>query len=163
MRENNSMAERRRGVETQRSSSSPLRLCASAFPAFFSNGARRRAGITLLEVLVAAVLLSAAAALISQSITGSMATAYRADRTARAAGIASDVFARLDAGELSVVDANEGEEDPDFYWTLDSETGDQTDLRIVTVVVQWPEGAGIGSFEAVRYVYDRTVEEEETE
>ncbi len=100
----------------------------------------RRAGMTLVEVLVAVVLCGAGLAVVASGASGAIrAEAYAGD-LARAADHLELLLARLESGELELQSA-EGDfaEDgaADLAWAVDVTPGDLEGLQVATVAVAW--------------------------
>ncbi|MBI4617774.1 MAG: prepilin-type N-terminal cleavage/methylation domain-containing protein [Planctomycetes bacterium] len=116
-------------------------------------------GLTLLEVLVAAVLVSAGAIVLSSAVSGSIRAATEAERRSTAARLADSVLARIEAEEISVLESSEGtfEDDgeADYWYEVDTEEGEEANLREVTVRVLWLGPEGERSFEVVRSFFNR--------
>ena len=130
----------------------------------------RHRGVTLLEVLVSAVLLSTGVVVISQTISGSISAGTRADRLSTAGRLASDVMARIESGELSALESESGDfsEDgePDFFFETQTQAVHEAGLREVLVEIVWEEPAGIRSLELSRYIFvaeELEIEEESEE
>lgn len=101
---------------------------------------RRRAGMTLLEVLVAVVVCGAGVAVIAGGVSaGVRGEAYAGDRT-RAADQLDLLLAQLESGELPLESAagdlpDAG--DPPLRWEVDVEQGDLEGLQVARVTVLW--------------------------
>lgn len=106
-------------------------------------------GLTLVELLVASVLLGTVLVVLVQGVSLAVRTASEAHREAVALQLAETLVARLRAGELVVgTDADgdfEAEGEPTYRWTVTNETLEG--LFRVNVAVAWPSTAGESSLD----------------
>jgi len=97
-----------------------------------------RTAFSLLEVLVATVILAAGIAIVAGALATNQVTAARAGRQVAAYDLAADLLDRAAAGELA--DRTEGEEHAAatvFRWRL--EESDDDALRTLRCVVGWSD------------------------
>ncbi len=144
--------------ETRRHRENPLQkgraLCLRA------SGVGRR-GFTLIEVIVALVVISTAIAIIAQGFaTGGGASVTAQNRT-RAAFYAQQKMADLEAAVIALnVSANGTFEDDDQWtWEVKSDTTTTTGLYQMTVTIIWKERNEDRKFHLVRLMNERPVAE----
>jgi len=75
-------------------------------------------GMTLIEVLVAFVVLSVTMAVILQIFTGGMRNARLSDSYSRAAFLAESRLAAIGVERLLTVGDESGQVEPDFHWQV---------------------------------------------
>jgi prepilin-type N-terminal cleavage/methylation domain-containing protein len=133
----------------------------------------RRAGFTLMEVLVAMVVLGTGIVLLSQGLTAAIRSSAQAERTTRACGVADEILQRMETGEIDFLSETDGtldafeaegatldEEGEESYrqayrWISDVTPWTVDDLYQVTLRVTWTD-TGFETekyFEAVRLFY----------
>jgi type II secretion system protein I len=100
-----------------------------------------RSGVTLLEVLVATVLFSTGVMMVAQGITVAIRAEAQACDQAVALRLADLTLARVEIEELphnqSSEDSFEEEGYPEFSYEIESESGEDPDLFLVTVRILW--------------------------
>jgi prepilin-type N-terminal cleavage/methylation domain-containing protein len=101
----------------------------------------KRAGFTLVEVLVALVVAVAALTLLSQGFMTGARASTMAQSSTRAAILAQRVLTDFETGQLSSSSSQTGtfEDESDFSYETRSETGDVTGLVKLTITVKWEE------------------------
>lgn len=120
---------------------------------------RPSAGFTLLEVLLAVVIFVGSAAVLSRLVLIGMESAEYANIQAQAWNIAESRLEELNAGVLSVSSGGTFslEEDPQWQYTVQSESTDTNGLYRVTVEVRKLSGKGTGySLRLLRYYFDES-------
>jgi len=122
----------------------------------------RRAGFTLIEVLVSLVVVTACLTIIAQGfLTGGRASVVAQNETL-AAMLAESKMAELEAGILSTQSSADGTfepERPDFSWSIQPESTDTTGLVKMTLTVTWKERHEDRTFTLVRLMKERTTSE----
>jgi prepilin-type N-terminal cleavage/methylation domain-containing protein len=101
----------------------------------------KRAGFTLVEVLVALVVAVAALTLLSQGfMTGARASTMSQSST-RAAMLAQRVLTDFETGQLSLSSSQTGtfDDEPDVAFESKSDTGEVTGLVKLTITIKWQE------------------------
>jgi prepilin-type N-terminal cleavage/methylation domain-containing protein len=121
-------------------------------------GTRRR-GMTLLEVLVAMVVLGVAVVGIAQGFTVGLRAAAIARATSTAMELARAKLAEVDAGLIPVTQDADGDfsdyGEPDFRFSLDSRTTDYTGLYELALTVEWPDRGETRSYTVIQWMLDR--------
>ena len=122
------------------------------------KGARR--GFTLVEVLVALVIMGAALAMLSQGFAAGGLASYGAQNQTLAAIEAASKIAELEAGLLPLDIGQSGtlEAQPDGSWTWEIATEPLTapaGLYHVTVTIRWVESGGERAYSLVRLMRER--------
>jgi prepilin-type N-terminal cleavage/methylation domain-containing protein len=116
-------------------------------------------GFTLLEVLLAMVVLGIAIVGIAQGFAIGLRANVIARDTTTAMSLARIKLAELDAGLIGVTQDDEGTfEDygePDFAWSIDSNTSELPGLYEITLRVTWPERGGTRDYTVVQWMLDR--------
>ncbi len=109
---------------------------------------RGRAGFTLVEMVVATILLFVGGVAAMMCISSSLRITGVAEAHAKAAMLAERRLAELETqpDELTAGDqqGDFGEEYPGFQWTQSVEPTDLTDVSRVTLTITWPNGLRIG-------------------
>jgi len=103
---------------------------------------KRRNGFTLIEVLVALVVVTAALTIIAQGFLIGGRASVGAQQGTVAALLADGKMAEVEAGIVSVTSSASGTfepEQPDFKWSMAPETTDITGLSKITLTVTWEE------------------------
>lgn len=113
---------------------------------------RRARGLTLIELLVASVLLGTVLLVLVQGVSLATRVASQAHREARAIQLIESIVAQVHAGALPANEDIEGtfEEQglPDYRWSVQSvEDGEDEDLFLLTITVYWPAVGGEQSLE----------------
>jgi prepilin-type N-terminal cleavage/methylation domain-containing protein len=118
---------------------------------------KRKAGFTLIEVLVALVVAVAAMALLSQGFTTGARASTTAQYATRAALLAQRVITDFETGQLTLGSNQSGkfEDDPDFSYEARSETGSLSGLTQLTISIKWQERNQDRTYEIVRLMKDR--------
>jgi type II secretion system protein I len=118
-----------------------------------------RAGFTLIEVLVALVVVTAGLTIIAQGfLTGGRASVASQHGT-MAVWLADSKMAELEAGILSTKTSGSGSfepDQPDFSWEVDIQSTATTGLIQATVTITWKERNEERSFELVRLMKERS-------
>lgn len=107
-----------------------------------NRSTRAPSGFTLLEVLVASVVLTLGVLLVLQSVTGAMGAAGRIERRSRAQWAAADVLAGVAAGEIAP--GASGEEvrlGTDYRWRTETEPAGPGRRRLICEVTWMQAGA----------------------
>jgi prepilin-type N-terminal cleavage/methylation domain-containing protein len=116
-------------------------------------------GLTLMEVLVAMIVLGVAIVGIAQGFTVGLRAASTARGTTTATQLAVAKLAELDAGLVPVTQDDEGDfEDfgePDFRWRIESRTTSWLGLYEVVVTVTWPDRGTTRDLTVVQWMLDR--------
>ena len=122
---------------------------------------RFRRGFTLIEVLVALVVVTAGLTIITQGfLTGGRASVASQNRSI-AAMLAESKMAEVEAGILTTQTSSSGTfepEQPDFSWTLEPESTTTTGLSKLTLTVTWKEREEETTFALTRLMKERTSE-----
>jgi type II secretion system protein I len=122
---------------------------------------RPRGGFTLLEVVLALIVLGIAVVGVTQGFAVGLRAAAIARDTTTATSLARARLAELDAGLLPVSRGAEGTfEDygaPDVAWTLDSRSTQYPGLYELTLRVTWTDRGGTRDLTVVRWMLDRQV------
>ena len=117
---------------------------------------RKNNGFTLIEVLLALVITSMAVSIVSQGFRqGGYASLVSEHRT-RAAWLAQMTLTDVETGEIAVnrgAQTTEYENDPEYSYTVDSDTSDVEGLYEVTVTVTWTERGRDQSFILTRLLF----------
>jgi len=123
------------------------------------NPGATRSGMTLLEVLVAMIVLGVAVVGIAQGFTVGLRAAAIARATSTAMELARAKLAEVDAGLIPVTQDDDGDfadyGEPDFRYTLDSRTTDYTGLYEVVLTVEWPDRGETRSHTVIQWMLDR--------
>jgi general secretion pathway protein I len=118
-------------------------------------------GFTLIEVLVALVVVTAGLTVIAQGfLTGGRASVASQHRSI-AAMLAESKMAEVEAGIVSTTTSASGTfepERPDFTWTLEPESTTVTGLNKITLTVLWKERGEETAFALTRLMMERTSE-----
>jgi general secretion pathway protein I len=101
-----------------------------------------RRGFTLIEVLVALVVVTAGLTIIAQGfLSGGRASVISQNRSI-AAMLAESKMAEVEAGIISTTTTASGTfepERPDFSWTVETESTTTTGLSKITLTITWKE------------------------
>ncbi len=104
----------------------------------------RRAGFTLVEMIVAAVLLFVGVVATLVCISSATRSTSIASEYTNAALLAQKHFSELQAQPDQITSGDQqgefGEENPGFRWQQTSEATDIQGLLKVTLIVDWPSG-----------------------
>jgi prepilin-type N-terminal cleavage/methylation domain-containing protein len=121
---------------------------------------RRRAGFTLVEVLVALVVVVAALTLIGQGFTTGARASSASQKATRAAFLAQRVITDFELGVLSLNQAHEGtfNDEPDYSYETESETAEETGLTLLTVTLRWDEHGQDRTYVLTRLMRERPAE-----
>jgi len=105
---------------------------------------RKQTGFTLVEMVVATILLAVGGVAAMMAISASIRTVGDAESYSRAAMLAEMRLAELEAQPETVSSGEQqgdfGEEYPGYTWTQTVEPTDLSDVVRVTVTVKWPMG-----------------------
>lgn len=104
----------------------------------------KRRGFTLIEVLLSLVVAAMALVVIAQGMATAARATTTAERRARAAMLAAQKMAEIEAGEVSLVRSLPGDFGPDypeFTWEVTSGLKTTPDLYEITVKVMWTDGS----------------------
>jgi len=114
-------------------------------------------GFTLIEVLVALVVAVAALAMLSQGFTTGARASTISQFATRAALLSQRVITDFETGQLSLGSNQSGtfDDEPDFSFEANSQTGSLTGITQLTVTIRWQERNQDRSFEVVRLMKDR--------
>lgn len=132
----------------------------------FSPGLRkapfgRPAGFTLIEVLVALVVVTTALTVVAQGfLTGGRASVASQHETV-AVFLAESKMAEIDLGIVSTQSSTSGTfepEQPDFAWKTEVETTTVTGLTKLTLTVTWKEREEERTFALTRLIMERTTQ-----
>ncbi len=137
-------------------------------------GNRRDQGLTLIEVLIAVVVLTAGIVVVASGLTTALRAESWAEDEARAATVAGAILARMEAGELPIeetsgdvasdfpddvpwqrydLDADTQERTPvtgDLLYEITMATTDLEDFEEVTVTIAWTDGPTQRTLSVVR-------------
>lgn len=104
-----------------------------------NHTARRRNGFTLVEVLLASILLAVIAASISQGVSDVHLSTSRESKRNDAIRYAEDILAQVETGLVDPVRQAEGQVEQDnlFSYIVDSSTDATTGIQTITVTVSW--------------------------
>jgi type II secretory pathway pseudopilin PulG len=116
----------------------------------------RSRGLTLVEVLLAAVVTGAGLAVVCEAITMSIRADIRADNMIRVARLLDLQVNRLEGGVLPIQAAtgdfsDDGE--ADVTWNLAVDTTDTANLQQVTITATWIEHGEPHDLDVVRLMY----------
>ncbi len=118
-----------------------------------------RRGLTLLEVLVAMIVLGVAIVGIAQGFTVGLRAASAARGTTIATELVATKLAELDAGLIPVTQDDEGDfsdyGEPDFHFRIDSRTTSWLGLYEIVLTVEWPDRGGTRDLIVVQWMLDR--------
>ncbi|HEY3226492.1 MAG TPA: prepilin-type N-terminal cleavage/methylation domain-containing protein [Planctomycetota bacterium] len=132
----------------------------------FLSGLRRdvgrfHAGFTLIEVLVALVVVTTALTIVAQGfLTGGRASVASQHETV-AVFLAESKMAEIDLGIVSTQSSTSGTfepEQPDFSWKTEVETTTVTGLTKLTLTVTWKEREEERTFVLTRLIMERTTQ-----
>ena len=119
----------------------------------------KRRGFTLIEVLLSLVVAAMTLVIISRGMATAARATTTAERRARAAMLASQKMAEVEAGEVSLVHSLPGDfspEEPDFAFELTSNLKTSPDLYEVVVRVTWTDGSTQNSFQMTRLLRQKS-------
>jgi hypothetical protein len=117
---------------------------------------RRSRGVTLVEVLLAAVVCGAGLAVIAGAIATSIRTEVRADGMVRAARLLDLQLGRIEGGILPLQAASgtfEEEGEADVQWDIAVEPATVANLQQVTLTAEWLEGGDSRDLQLVRLIF----------
>jgi general secretion pathway protein I len=121
-----------------------------------------RRGFTLIEVLVSLVVVTAGLTIIAQGfITGGRAS-VASQFASTATMLAESKMAEIEAGIISTQTSASGgfePEQPDFTWSMETETTTTTGLIKITLTVTWKERNEDRTFALTRLMKERTTSE----
>ena len=125
------------------------------------SGRSVRAGVTLLEVLLATVILATSLAALGQMISNGVMAGVRCEQQAEAAVRCQSKLDELLAGvePLTPVSAASFSDDPSWTWTLEVAPF-QERLSCVTVAVQHESARQSSDFQLTRLIRNRRVKPE---
>ncbi len=119
----------------------------------------KRRGFTLIEVLLSLVIAAMSLVIIAQGMTTAARATTSAERRAKAAMLASQKMAEIEAGEVSLVHVGPGDflpEEPTFAYELTSNLKSSPELYEVVVRVMWTDGSTQNSFELTRLLRQKS-------
>src|SRR5688572_2908605 len=123
---------------------------------------KRASGFTLIEVLVALVVVTASLTIIAQGfLTGGRAS-VRSQNDTRATWLAESKMAEIEAGILTTQTSASGDfepEHPDYSWSLQTESTATTGLSKITLTIAWKERQQEHTFVLTRLMKERTTSE----
>jgi type II secretion system protein I len=122
---------------------------------------RSVSGFTLIEVLVALVVVTAGLTIIAQGFLSGGRTSVVAQNRSVAAMLAESKMAEIEEGIVSMSSSSSGTfepERPDFTWTVEPESTVTTGLSKVTLTVLWKEREQEITFVLTRLMKERTGE-----
>lgn len=111
------------------------------------NALSKNGGFTLVEVLLALVIVGASILIISQGLASSSRASAVSQETTAAAQLAAQKMAEVEAGAIDYSRGSSGTVEP-FTWQVIPGTSSATDLFLVTVKITWKEY----SYELHRYI-----------
>lgn len=117
---------------------------------------KSKMGFTLIECLLAGVVLAIFGAAMAASIAQAMAANERASRQRQAAMYLDEVFTRIEAigpATLLVQGPTDGEFG-DFTWSADITQNPDSDLYTVVVTLTWPTARGTQSTQGYTLIHD---------
>ncbi len=137
---------------------------------------RGGAGFTLMEVMIAVVVVGMAITVISQGFAAGTKAAAVTERKTRAALLAGELVCMMETGQIDILTQTEGEfaNSPDlpqgavmdsegFRWRCLLEDAGMADLYKATITIEWSDAIDGGvprGFEFVRYFYKQSEDEE---
>lgn len=121
-----------------------------------------RSGFTLIEVLVALVIVTASLTIIAQGFLAGGRASVASQNRSLAAMLAESKMAEIEAGIISTQTSASGTfepERPDFTWTMEPESTSVTGLSKITLTVLWKERDEETTFALTRLMKERTTSE----
>ena len=118
-------------------------------------------GFTLIEVLVALVVVTAGLTIIAQGFLAGGRASVASQFGTTAAWLAESKMAELESGILSIQTSASGTfepDQPDFSWETEIQSTATTGLAQVTLTVTWKERNEERSFAIVRLMRERASE-----
>jgi general secretion pathway protein I len=119
---------------------------------------RRQSGYTLIETIVATLVLAIGIYGALGAMSSSSRLAASAEEYATAARLADQKFAELGANPDSLSGSSQegdfGTDFPGFAWRMEVNQAEFTDLKQVVLTVDWPSGASRRAAEFVTYRVD---------
>lgn len=120
--------------------------------------ARENRGFTLVEVIVALVIMAGAIAILAQGFLAGGAASINAQNETAAAHLASSKMAELEAGilPLNIGQTGSVEEREGWTWDIASEAqASPAGLYRIAVTIRWEESAGERAYRLVRFMRER--------
>jgi prepilin-type N-terminal cleavage/methylation domain-containing protein len=102
----------------------------------------RRRGFTLLECLIATVVVGAGIAVALAGISASLRAEVHSQNASRAARLLDEMLGRIEGGEIQVEAASgdfTAQGAPDVTWTIVVNATDQPNLNEMVLTAQWTE------------------------
>lgn len=118
----------------------------------------RRAGFTLVEVLVALVVTVAALTVLAQGFTTGARASVISQNATRASLLAQRVLTDLETAEVPVDQGHAGvfDDEPDFRFEVLSETSEEPGVNVVRIAVFWIERNAERTYVLTRLIRERT-------
>ena len=119
---------------------------------------RRRDGFTLIEILLALAILGGSFTVLLMAHAAALRQEARARRLMTATLLARELLTRTEVEgvpELGADRGDFGEAFPAYTWERQVENTEFEGVRLVRLVVRWPEGKGTASTEVVYYYFEK--------
>lgn len=135
-------------------------------PRSLSSGSRGRShgegGFTLVEVLVALVVMVSALTILAQGFTSGGAASVTSQNRTKAVWLAEEKMADLEAGilPLNLGQSSSYTDLPDWRWDVKSDSSTTTDLYQMTVTITWKERGQDRTYHLVRLMRERPTAEQ---
>jgi prepilin-type N-terminal cleavage/methylation domain-containing protein len=115
------------------------------------------AGFTLVEVLVALVVMVSAIAILAQGFTTGGGASVTAQNRTKAVWLAEEKMADLESGVLALNLGQSGTvtDNPDWKWEVRSDSTTVTGLYQMTVTIVWKERGQDRTYHLVRLMRER--------
>ncbi len=129
----------------------------SNFTSRMSNAHHRGGGFTLIECLLAAVVLAIFGAAMASTISQALTTNADAQNEQLAATYLDEVLTRIDAigpATMATQGPFDGQIGGQFNWSADIQQQPDSDLYSVTVTITWQTPGGSRSVQAYTLLHD---------
>lgn len=117
---------------------------------------RRRQGFTLLECLVAVVVVGAGIAVALAGVSASLRAEVHAQNASRAARLLDEMMGRIEGGEVQAQEATGDftqQGAPDVTWTIAVNQTDQPNLIELVLTASWTERGDPVQESVTRWIY----------